>query len=107
MSILKVMMLVLFQLCTSMMTCKPLTHLLQTHTHIHSSASFSCSFPLFLPPAAPPTTPVIGGQKGQGVMSANSAHWSTAAVQFQTNIHIQSLSAPTAIIILTPASIHI
>lgn len=107
MSILKVMTLVVFQLCTSMMTCKPLTHLLQAHTHILSTASFSCSFPLFLPPAAPPTTTVIGGQKGQGVMSASSSHWSIAAVQFQTNIHIQSLSSPPAIIILTPDNFHI
>lgn len=45
-----------------------------TGTHNLSSASFSCSFPLFLPPAAPPTTAVIGGQKGQNVMSTGPAH---------------------------------
>lgn len=74
MSILKVMILVLFQLCTafcgtlkltaalwerwtglqpraSMMTCKPLTHLLQTHTILaqHPSHAPSLSFFLQLP----------------------------------------------------------
>ncbi len=57
------------------------SHTFASDTHNLSSASLSCSFPLFLPPAAPPTTAVIGGQKGQDVMSTSPTHWSTAAVQ--------------------------
>lgn len=57
------------------------SHPFASCTHILSSASFSCFFHIFLPPAAPPTTTVIGGQKEQGVMPSGPTHWSTAAVQ--------------------------